>query len=55
MELAELVNGGLTSGVGWPGSSKRGATLLFSAEAALDPDVGQVDQFRENRLGHPCS
>src|SRR4029077_20890711 len=36
MELAELVDG-LTSGVGWPGSSKRGASLLFSAKSALDP------------------
>jgi hypothetical protein len=47
MELAELVDG-LTSGVGWPGSSKSGASLLFSAKSALDPRRETVNQFRED-------
>ena len=47
MNLAELVDAS-PAGVGWPRSSKRGAALLFSAESALDPDTGRVNQFREN-------
>jgi len=47
MELAELVDD-LTAGVGWPGSSKRGASLLFSAKSALDPRREIVNQFRED-------
>jgi hypothetical protein len=47
MDLAELVDGSHVR-VGWPRSSKRGASLLFSTKSALDPDVGPVDQFREN-------
>jgi hypothetical protein len=47
MNLAELVDRSLVR-VGWPRSSKRGASLLFSAESALDPDERPVNQFREN-------
>jgi hypothetical protein len=47
MELAELVDG-FTSGVGWPGSSKRGASLLFSAKSAFDPRRETINQFRED-------
>jgi len=47
MILAELIDR-FHVRVGWPRSSKRGASLLFSAESALDPDVKPVNQFREN-------
>jgi hypothetical protein len=47
MNLAELVDRTHVR-VGWPGSSKRGASLLFSAGSALDPDVSPVNQFGEN-------
>ena len=48
MNLAELVDASRVV-VGWPRSSKRRASLLFSAESALDPDAGRVNQFRENQ------
>jgi hypothetical protein len=47
MVLAEWVDG-LTSAVGWPRSSKRGAALLFSAKSALDPRRETVNPFRED-------
>ena len=47
MNFAELVDA-FRVGVGWPRSSKRGASLLFSAESALGPDAERVNQFREN-------
>jgi hypothetical protein len=47
MELGESADR-LTSGVGWPRSSKRGAQLLFSAKSALDPRRQTVSQFPEN-------
>ena len=42
MNLAELVDASRV-GVGWPRSSKRGASLLFSAESALDPGPKAAD------------
>jgi hypothetical protein len=47
MELADVVKG-LVSGVGWPGSSKRGAALLFSVKSALDLRHETVNRFRED-------
>src|SRR5207253_8859017 len=46
MSLAELVDGRAV-GAGWPTSSKRGATLLFSAKSALGPGGTSVNQFGE--------
>ena len=47
MSLAELVSR-RAAGVGWPKSSKRGASLLFSAKSALDPGRATANQFRES-------
>src|SRR4029077_8064152 len=47
MELAGFDHG-LTSGAAWPGPSKSGASLRFSAKSALDPRRETVNQFRED-------